>query len=214
MRLSRNWLMILALLFTLTSIGLADDTKEFLNPENWEGRSDIWKLENNTLVGETKEDPKYNTFFCSKQKYSDFELSFKVTLRDEVGNSGVQIRSELFDKEKFRVKGPQVDIGKGYWGSLYAEGYDMMKKSDSKLVEKAVKGSEANQFLIVAKGNKVTITVNGATMVDDEFKKLPSKKADEAKDYPSEGIIAFQIHGGYPKMKIEYTDIVFKKLSK
>ena len=51
------------------------DTKEFLSPENWEGRADIWKIENGTVIGETKEDPKYNTFFCSKKKYSDFELS-------------------------------------------------------------------------------------------------------------------------------------------
>ena len=64
-----------------------------------------------TIVGETTEDPKYNTFFCTKKKYGDFELTCKVQLRDGVGNSGIQIRSEVFDKEKFKVKGPQPDIG-------------------------------------------------------------------------------------------------------
>jgi len=29
---------------------------------------------------------------------------------------------------------------------------------------------------------------------------------------PAEGIIAFQIHAGYPKMKVEFKDITFKKL--
>src|SRR5262245_19693377 len=119
----------------------ADDTSEFLKPDNWEGRSDIWTLSGTTIVGETKEDPKYNTFFCSKAKYSDFELTFKVQLQDEVGNSGVQIRSEVFDAKLFKVRGPQADIGKGYWGSLYGEGVGgMMKQSDPKKVAAAVKG--------------------------------------------------------------------------
>src|SRR5687768_16224474 len=98
MRLSR--LLPVALVALLApALGRADDTDEFLKPDNWEGRSDLWKLDPTarTVVGETTEDPKYNTFFCSKKKYSDFELSFKVQLRDEAGNSGVQIRSERFD---------------------------------------------------------------------------------------------------------------------
>ncbi len=72
------------------------------NRKTGEGRTDIWKLDpkTKTIVGETKEDPKYNTFFCSKKKYSDFELTCKVQLRDAVGNSGVQIRSERFDKDE------------------------------------------------------------------------------------------------------------------
>ncbi|MBC8023569.1 MAG: hypothetical protein H7Y14_10645, partial [Burkholderiales bacterium] len=35
----------------------ADDTEDFLKPDNWEGRADIWKLDPKakTLVGETTE---------------------------------------------------------------------------------------------------------------------------------------------------------------
>src|SRR4051812_12825405 len=110
-----------ALVLALTATARPDDTKDFLDPANWEGRSDIWRFENGAVVGETREDPKYNTFLCSKKAYSDFEMSFKIRLKNGVGNSGVQIRSEVFDKEKFRVRGPQVDVGKGYWGSLYGE---------------------------------------------------------------------------------------------
>ena len=78
--------------------------RDFLKPENWEGRTDIWKLDPKarTIVGETKEDPKYNTFLCTKKKYGDFELTCKVQLRDGVGNSGVQIRSEVSDNEEVR----------------------------------------------------------------------------------------------------------------
>lgn len=190
----------------------ADDTAEFLSPANWEGRTDIWKIDGKSIVGETKEDPKYNTFFCSKKKYSDFELSFAVQLRDGVGNSGVQIRSEVFDPKLFKVRGPQVDVGKGYWGSLYGEGVGgMMRASDPKKIEKAVKEKEFNQYRIVARGTKITVTVNGETMVDEEFKTLPGK---DPKPAPTEGIIAFQAHAGYPAMRVEFKDIKFTDLGK
>ena len=190
----------------------ADDTEDFLTPGNWEGRSDIWTLEKNTVVGETKEDPKYNTFFCSKKKYSDFELTFQVQLKGEVGNSGVQIRSEVFDAKLFKVRGPQVDIGKGYWGSLYGEGVGgMMKAADPKQIDKVVKKTEFNDYYILAKGTRITIKINGETMVDEDFPKLPGK---DAKSAPTDGIIAFQAHAGYPAMRVEFKDIKFKNLAK
>ncbi|HEY3787529.1 MAG TPA: DUF1080 domain-containing protein, partial [Urbifossiella sp.] len=174
----------------------ADDTSDFLKPDNWEGRTDIWRIEDGTVIGETKEDPKYNTFFCSKKKYSDFEMTCKVLLKDGVGNSGIQIRSELYDPKLFKVKGPQVDVGKGYFGSLYGEGVGgMMKQADGKAIAKAVKETEFNDYYILAKGTHITIKINGETMVDQDFPKLPGK---DGKDAPKDGIIAFQAHAGFP----------------
>ena len=212
MRLSR--LLVAALAVAWTATARADDTDDFLKPENWHGRADLFKLDpaGKTIVGETMEDPKYNTFFCTKKKYSDFELSFKVQLRDATGNSGVQIRSTLRDDKKFVVAGPQVDVGKGYWGSLYGEGVGgMMKASSPDAIKKAVKEKEFNEYHIVAKGTRVTIKINGETMVDQDFPTLPGK---DAKPAPMDGIIAIQVHAGYPKMRVEYKDIVFKDLSK
>jgi hypothetical protein len=203
-----------------TADDTTDDTAAFLKPDNWAGRADIWKVENGTIVGETKEDPKYNTFLVSKTKYSDFELTCKVRLRDGVGNSGVQIRSERFDKDEkqpFRVRGPQVDVGKGYWGSLYGEGVGgMMKASDPAKIKTAVKESEFNEYYIRAKGPHITVKVNGETMVDQDFPTLPAPKGKEteAKPAPTEGVIAFQAHAGYPSMRVEFKDIRFKNLAK
>lgn len=186
----------------------ADDTKDFLDPANWEGRTDLWKVENGSVVGETAEDPKYNTFLCSKKKYGDFELSYKVQLRDEVGNSGVQIRSVLLDPAKFVVGGPQVDVGKGYWGSLYGEkvgGY-LLKAKGTPVKDRE---KEFNEFHIAAKGNHVTVTVNGEVTVDTDFPDNNGKNPA-----PAEGIIAFQVHSGYPKMRVEFKDIKFTDLGK
>ena len=209
MRLSRLPLVLSALFFLGAPALRADDTKEFLDPANWVGNAEIFKIEDGKIIGETKKDPGFNTFYCTKAKYGDFELMCKVTLTDGVGNSGFQIRSKLVDVKKFVVHGPQVDIGKGYWGSLYGEGVGgMIKASDPKTIEKAVKEMEVNEYHIVAKGSKITIKINGETMVDGDFPKLPGK---EAKEFPAEGIIALQVHTGYPKMKIEVSDIKFTK---
>ena len=198
------------------AVQAGDDTAAFLSPANWDGRKDIWTVADGKIVGETKEDPKYNTFLCSKTRYSDFELTCKVLLRGGVGNSGVQIRSERFDKNgdknPFRVRGPQVDVGKGYWGSLYGEGVGgMMKASDPAKIKAAVKEDAVNDYLIVAKGTRVTIKINGETMVDQDFPTLPGK---DAKAAPTEGIIAFQAHAGYPAMRVEYSDIRFRNLGR
>jgi len=191
-------LSLLTLLAVLPAVR-ADETTEFLKPENWEGVKEYWKIEGNTLVGKAEVDPKYNNFLISKKKYKDFELSFKVQLKDGKGNSGIQLRSNVVDDKKFIVAGPQADIGAGYWGSLYGEKFGgMMKASDFKKLK--VKPNEFNDYSIKVVGKKVTIKVNGETAVDEEFAKLPD-----------EGVIAVQIHAGGP-MEVTYKDIVFKEL--
>jgi hypothetical protein len=194
----------------------ADDTADFLQKDNWEGLPHLWTHDGKSIVGETKEDPKFNTFYCSKTKYADFELSFKVLMRDGVGNSGVQIRSKLLDDEKnrgkFVVAGPQADMGQQYWGSLYGEKFTkdgtignghMMKACPTNFVKDHVKTNEWNDYAIVVKGKHVTIKMNGQTSVDDEFANLPA-----------DGIIAFQIHAGFPKMRVEFKEFTFKNLTK
>lgn len=203
---SRLALFVVLILWLGLPMALAEDASSaFLNSNNldgWEGLTKYWSVKDGTLVGYTPEDPGYNTFLCSKKKYKDFELTFKVRLKNGDGNSGVQIRSKIIDKEKFAVGGPQCDIGAEYWGSLYGENFGgMMKQSPKELVEKAVKPKEFNDYSIKCVGKHVTIKVNGETMVDDDFEKMPD-----------EGIIAWQLHAGFKSMEVTFKDIRFKEL--
>ena len=183
------------------------DTKEFFNGKDltgWEGLEKYWSVKDGAIVGYTAEDPKHNTFLCSKKKYKDFELQFKVRLKDGVGNSGVQIRSEIMDRDKFTVKGPQCDIGQQFWGSLYGENFGgMMKASPPELVKKVLKEKDFNDYYIKCVGKHVTIKLNGETTVDGDFEKMPG-----------EGIIAWQLHAGFKSMEVTFKDIEFKDLSK
>jgi len=185
----------------------AGEGSTFFNGKDLEGfeglLKEYWSVKDGTIVGTTA--PKginFNTFLCSKKKYKDFELSFQVKLA-KVGNSGIQIRSHIHNKEKFAVTGPQCDMGAQYWGSLYGENFGgMMKAADAKLVKETVKVDDFNDYYIKCVGKHVTIKLNGKTTVDAEFAKLPD-----------EGIIAFQIHGG-PSMDVVFRNIQFKNLSK
>jgi hypothetical protein len=188
-----------------------DATKAFFNGkdlEGWEGLIDrFWSVKDGAIVGLTEKDPGFNTFLCSKKKYKDFELTFQVRLKDGIGNSGVQIRSEIFDREHFAVKGPQCDIGwaggQSFWGSLYGEHFGgMMKEAPRDVTEKVLKPKDFNDYAIKCVGKHVTIKLNGETTVDGDFPKM----ADE-------GIIAWQIHSGFKTMEVTFKNIKFKDLS-
>ena len=181
------------------------DTKAFFNGKDltgWEGLEKYWSVKDGAIVGYTPSDPKHNTFLCSKKKYKDFELSFKIRLKNGVGNSGVQIRSKLIDPQKFVVAGPQCDIGQNYWGSLYGERFGgMMKQAPADVVKKALKPKDFNDYYIKCVGKHVTIKLNGQTTVDDDFPKMPD-----------DGIIAWQLHGGHV-MEVTFKNLKFKDLS-
>jgi hypothetical protein len=196
-----------AAVWLAASATLADSTSsDFFNGKDltgWEGLTQYWRVKDGAIVGYTQTDPKHNTFLCSKKTYGDFELRFQVRLKDGKGNSGVQIRSKILDLEKFTVGGPQADIGQGYWGSLYGEHFGgMMKQSPRDLVDKIVKKDDFNDYYIKAVGKHVTIKINGETMVDGDFEKMPD-----------DGIIAWQLHAGFPTMEVIFKDIQFKDLS-
>ncbi len=201
-------LAVLALWAGVTACGADAPKSDFFNGKDldgWEGLKDYWSVSDGAIVGKTPENQKFNTFLCSKKMYKDFELKFKVKLTGTgwTGNSGVQVRSEVFDKEHLAVKGPQCDMGAEYWGSLYGEQFGgMMKQAPKDVVTKALKKDEFNDYAIKVVGKHVTIKLNGETTVDEDFEKMPA-----------EGIIAFQLHGG-PPMEVVFKNIEFKDLSK
>jgi Domain of Unknown Function (DUF1080) len=201
------------MLFVLASTSLTpaktgdDASTDFWNGkdlEGWECLPEYWSVKDGAIVGTAPaEGIKFNTFLCSKKKYKDFELTFQIRLKDGKGNSGVQIRSEVFDREHFAVKGPQCDIGDIYWGSLYGEHFGgMMKAAPTDLVKRVLKPADFNDYAIKVAGKHVTIKLNGETTVDDDFATMPE-----------DGIIAWQMHAGYPNMEVTFKNIKFKELS-
>lgn len=197
---------LLVSLALLGQTGLGGDKSDaaFFNGkslEGWEGLIDeFWKVDGGAIVGSAPKGLKFNTFLCSKRTYKDFELSFRVKMT-KGANSGVQIRSKIENPKTFQNAGPQCDIGQQYWGSLYGEHFGgMMKAAPKDVVAKVVKEGDWNDYSIRCVGKHVTIKVNGAVTVDDDFPKMPE-----------DGIISWQLHSG-PPMEVIFDRIVFKEL--
>jgi Domain of Unknown Function (DUF1080) len=189
-----------------SSSAIGDESKtEFVAKDlaGWEGLNQFWSVMDGALIGSTYPDGlKFNTFLCSKKKYKDFELKFQIRLKEGKGNSGVQVRSEVFNREHFAVKGPQADIGQVFWGCLYGEHFGgMMKEAPRDKVNEVLKRDGFNDYTVKCVGKHCKITINGAVTVDDDFPTMPE-----------DGIIAWQLHAGEP-MEATFKNIVFKDLS-
>lgn len=155
----------------------------------------LWTVENGEIIGRST-GLAHNAFLVSDLKLSNFELNCEVKLIDNVGNSGIQFRSQpLADGE---MKGYQADIGVGWWGKLYEErGRALLVNQDNASL---VKSGEWNQYTIRAVGPRVQAFLNGTKVID----LVDPAGADS-------GQIALQLHSGGP-MEIRFRDLSVKLL--
>jgi hypothetical protein len=191
----------------------------------WSGDESLWRVEDGTIVGETLADPavSYNQFLTwADGEVDDFEL--KAEFRIESGNSGIQFRS-FARNSPHSVGGYQADIdasnqwtgtcyGEQFRGILAKRGEAVTLGEDGKAAEtevlapsdeliKAIKAGEWNEYHIVARGNEISLSINGTLM---------SRVIDEDSDTRRRsGLLAFQLHKG-PPMKVAFRNIRLKRL--
>ena len=159
---------------------------------------ELFAVEDGEIVGRTKGNLKKNEFLATDKPYGDFVLKAKVKFRN--GNSGIQFRSKR--TEEGVVSGPQADVADGYWGLLYEErGRGILERYPEDKANELVKKGDWNEFVITAKGQHVTIDLNGTRIIDREDPK-----------FDKDGIIALQVHVG-PAMEVRYKDIEIKELA-
>lgn len=169
--------------------------------EGWtqRGGKAKYRVEGDEIVG-TSVPNTSNSFLCTNKDYANFilELEFKV---DPNLNSGVQIRSEVFDAPKTvgedgktktipagRVHGYQVEIDpkeRAWSGGIYDEGrrgwLNNLEKNES--ARKAFKPGEWNKFRIECRGDSIKTWINGVPAADLHDGLTPR------------GFIALQVHG-------------------
>lgn len=167
----------------------------------WEGDLSLWKVVDNSIVGDSP-GIRHNQFLATTQEYGDFELKLEFRLKDGIGNSGVQFRTKRIPGST-EVSGYQADIGETYWGCLYDE--SRRKKvlvSAPADLDKSLKKSDWNEYIIRAQGDHILLKLNGVTTVDYH-------EAEAGID--RKGIIALQVHSGGP-LKVEFRNIRLKRL--
>jgi putative membrane-bound dehydrogenase-like protein len=170
-----------------------ENAKDFFNGKDltgWDGDAKLWRVENGEIVGKSP-GVKHNEWLRSAMAAGDFKLSLQVKLVPNEGNSGVQFRSDVLPDGD--IKGPQADIGAGWWGKLYEEhGRGEVWKQSG---EAHVKVNAWNDYVIEATGSKVRTWINGTLCVDLDDPLLARR-----------GIFALQIHSGGP-MEVRFRDL-------
>jgi len=165
--------------------------------QGWSGLSANWSVQDGAITGENKADAPIaqNTFLVYDKPVKDFELTLEFKIVG--GNSGIQYRSKVFDKDKFVVGGYQADIdaNKRYMGINYEErGRGILaergeivaldaqgKKSrvgstgDADALLSQIKWEDWNRYKIVAKGKVLQHYVNDQLMSKSKTPSRPSR---------------------------------------
>ena len=131
--------------------------------------------------------------------YGDFVLKAKVKYPERQFGHPVpqQTRTTTAWSRGLRRTSPT-----GYWGLLYEErGRGILERYPEEKANEIVKKDDWNEFVITAKGQHVTIDLNGTRVIDREDPK-----------FDKDGIIALQVHVG-PAMEVRYKDIEIKELA-
>lgn len=156
-----------------------------------------YQVEDGSIVGKTAEGSK-NTFLSTKKEYSDFELELEVKC-DPGLNSGIQIRSHVYEKDTPQASRPsrirkagevygyQCEIAKqskGTSGNFWDEGRKTKWHATlSDEAKSAFKEAQWNTYRIRANGKHIQSWVNGV------------KCADFKDDMDASGFIGLQVHG-------------------
>ena len=169
------------------------------NLKQWRGDGRLWRVNNGVIVGSTDDlQIMQNTFLIHKKEFGDFHLKFQVKLRN--GNSGVQFRSE--ELPDFVVRGLQADMAENnWWGSLYDEkgkrGVIVNGWKDK--AENVVKAGDWNDYEIQARGENISLKVNGVTTAEWKDSTRLS------------GVLALQLHRG-PGMKVYFRNLRIQRI--
>lgn len=159
----------------------------------WHGDKQYWRAEDGMIVGKFSELP-YNQFLWHEQMVEDFRLILQVRVVSEQGNSGIQFRSEALPGG--HVRGPQADIGAGYWGKLYEEhGRAWLWEDEG--CEPYAEPNDWNEYEILAVGSQIQTVLNGRLCVDLDDPYITRS-----------GIIALQLHEGWAPAEIHFKNIM------
>ncbi len=175
----------------------------------WTGSTDGYAVEDGNLVC-LKEGG--GNLYIDKV-YGDFELHFEFKL-EENGNNGLGIRAEQGKDAAYYGMELQILDNNGpayteleswqYHGSVY--GVAPAKRGFQKPV------GEWNTQVVTAKGNQITVVLNGETILDVDIQEAATPQTVDEKEHPglfnAEGYIGFLGHDH----RVEFRNIMIKEL--
>jgi hypothetical protein len=193
----------------------------------WSGDARIWSVRDGAITGQTTTEAQLreNNFLVWKDEVENFELRLKLRL--EGGNTGIYYRARQRPPEQTKgepLVGTQADFdATGRWTGVIMEytlrevlaergqkvvidetGKKLVAGSvgDAQQLLEVVKPENWNDYVVIARGGHVTLTINGTPMceLDDRDPKRLVR-----------GWLGLQVHTG-PPMRVQFKDICLRRL--
>lgn len=175
------------------------DGKSLANWQRIGQKKDIWSVADGLLVmgGEG------GGWLATPKDYSDFEFELEFLLTSD-SNSGVYLRAPA-DASHISRTGMEIQILDDFHAK-YAKVQPWQRTGSIYHVAAAKTGhlkpaGEWNEMKIRAVGPHVTISLNGATIVDDRIDKHPELNAEHTGLARKSGRIGLQSHNGVVKFR-------------
>lgn len=136
-----------------------------LSPGEWNFENTYWRFTDSSFHGEMGKEKEHH-YSYTKKSYKDFELNVLIRMvGDSNANSGVCVRINPTNFDN--APGYQVDMGKGYWGSLWEERRsNMVQKYPDAMVKRLVQQNNWNHYYIIARGHHIQAWLNGVKTID------------------------------------------------
>lgn len=143
----------------------------------------VWSVDNGTILGVTGTG-EYG-WLCSEKTYGDFVLEYEAKL-ESTGNSGVQVRSRIDDKDLMTGYQFDLDRTRPSTGRLYDEARRKLLQDVPLRPEArgALKADDWNRVRLECIGDRLRSWVNGVPIVDYR----------DPVDLT--GLLALQVHSG------------------
>ena len=181
----------------------------------WEGYEDLWSVKEGVIVARNEKPLKYSTYLLTKDKYTDFRLTFMTKLVESEMHSGVAFWGMVSPKADGKVTDPKTDRTEHtYAGHLvmFPSGYGMYDlfgrnglPVDGGPAKKVGKQHDWNEVEILAQGNRVRVAVNGTAVVD-----WRDPKPETIKEAP----IGLQLHSNAVKQEIHFKGLTLETFPK
>jgi hypothetical protein len=184
--------------------------------EGWEGYTDLWSVKDGIIISKNTAPLKYSTYLLTKNKYSDFRLTFACKLLEgSEMHSGVSFWGEVWPKADGKVTDAKKDRSeytyKGHlvmFPSNYGM-YDLFGRNslgvDGGPAKKVGKQHDWNDIEVLAQGNRVRVAINGTQVVDWR---------DPMPDRIKEGPIGLQLHSESKPQELHWKGLVLETFPK
>jgi hypothetical protein len=180
--------------------------------KGWEGYQDLWSVKDGVIVAKNTKPLTFSTYLLTKDKYSDFRLTFSAKLVESEMHSGVCFwgvvkpdvaKDPKKDRSEYTYAGHLVMFPSG-WGM-----YDLFGRNglpvDGAPARKVGKQHDWNDIEILAQGNRVRVAANGVAVVD--WRDPDPKRIKE-------GPIGLQLHSNKVPQEIHFKGLVLETFPK